>query len=86
MQIFTHELIGTFILVLAVLSSHSMVFIAFAFLAAILIANSSGSHINPAITLTMYLKGAINSSQIPEYLIGQILGAIIALKVSQKIN
>lgn len=44
---------------------------------AVLIAKESGSHLNTAISLSMFIKGTINSSQFVEYIFGQIVGAIV---------
>ena len=83
MKIFLYEFIGTFILLLAILATQNTFFIAFAFLAAILIAGFSGSHINPVVTMVMKLKGNIPASAVPEYILGQIAGAFVALQVSK---
>ena len=85
MKIFLYEFIGTFILILAIITTQNTFFIAFAFLAAILIASFSGSHINPVVTMVMKLKGSIPGSSVPEYLLGQIAGAVLALHVSKSI-
>ena len=83
MQIFLSELIGTFILVAVILMSQNTVFIALAFLGAILIASLSGGHINPVVTMIMSIKGKIPRVEIPEYLSGQIAGALLAYMVTK---
>ena len=83
MKIFLYEFIGTFILLLAILATQNTFFIAFAFLAAILIAGFSGSHINPVVTMVMKMKGTIPGSSVPEYILGQVAGGLAALYVSK---
>jgi glycerol uptake facilitator-like aquaporin len=83
MQIFLSELIGTFILVAVILMSQNTVFIAIAFLGAILVAGLSGGHINPVVTMIMAIKGKIPRVEIPEYLSGQIAGALAAYMLTK---
>jgi len=78
MQIFISELIGTFILVAVILMTQNPLFIALAFLAAIILSSLSGGHINPVVTMIMAVKGNIPKIEIPEYLSGQIAGGLIA--------
>ncbi len=38
----------------------------------------SGGHLNPAVTLAVWLRGKCDSKDVPGYLIGQVLGALAA--------
>ena len=38
----------------------------------------SGGHLNPAVTLAVWMRGKCSTSDVPGYLIGQFLGGIIA--------
>ena len=38
----------------------------------------SGAHYNPAVTVAMYMRGKVSSSELPGYFIGQLLGATVA--------
>jgi glycerol uptake facilitator-like aquaporin len=78
MNIFTSELLGTGILVAAVLLTGNPVLIALGFFIAILISNISGGHINPIVTMIKYIQGAISQQEAFNYLAGQILGGLIA--------
>ncbi|MFI9049104.1 MIP/aquaporin family protein [Streptomyces sp. NPDC053427] len=49
----------------------------FAVLTGAYIAAKSGAHLNPAVTLGLAIKGAIQWSQVPVYLAGEMLGAMI---------
>ena len=81
-MIFLAEFIGTFILILSILTSGNPLFIAAAFLAAITIAGAvSGGHINPVVSLVMVMKGTIQSSQLLVYVPAQVLGAFTAYAV-----
>lgn len=37
----------------------------------------SGAHLNPAVTVALYVSGAVTAAQIPYYVAGQFLGAFI---------
>ena len=80
------ELLGTFLLVIVVLMSTNQIYIALGFLAAILVANISGGHINPVVTMVKYIQGAITQTQGINYLIGQVLGALLAYFVYLKFD
>jgi len=48
------------------------------FLGIILFGKASGAHMNPAVTLALWIKGVFDRSEVPFYLIYQSLGAIAA--------
>jgi aquaporin Z len=77
--IFLAEFLGTFILVLSILATANPLFIAAAFLAAItIISKISGGHINPVVSLAMFMNGTITSKQLMLFIPAQILGAVAA--------
>ena len=79
LKIFGAEFLGTFILVISILATANPIYIAAAFLAAItIISKISGGHINPVVTLAMFMNGTISGSQILAYIPAQILGALAA--------
>ncbi len=72
------EFVGTFFLVLAVgLSSGTLAPIA---IGAMLMAmvygcgHFSGAHFNPAVTLAVWMRGKIGISDVPGYVVAQVLG------------
>jgi aquaporin Z len=76
-SIFIAEFLGTFVLVLSILATANPVYIAAAFLAAITILSKiSGGHINPVVTLAMFMNGTLNLNQVLIYIPAQILGAL----------
>ena len=78
------EFIGTFILIISILITGNPIYIAAAFLAAITIVGKfSGGHINPVVSLTMFLNGTIKSNQILEYIGPQIIAAVSAFYMYQ---
>lgn len=93
MKAYLAEFIGTFILVMggvgaAVLAGSHIGFmgVAFAFGLSLLalvytIGPVSGCHVNPAVTLGLFLAGKFPAARIPGYWIAQILGAIVASAV-----
>ncbi len=79
MSVFLAEYVGTFLLVLSILATGNHLFIAAAFLAAITIAGAvSGGHINPVVSLVMFMKGTIQGSQLMVYIPAQVAGALTA--------
>ena len=86
MKKYVAEFIGTLILVLfgtgiAAFSGGDLVATALAFglaivAAAYVIGNISGCHVNPAVSLAMFIKGEISSREFIGYVIGQVLGAL----------
>jgi aquaporin Z len=92
-KILVAELVGTMILILAgpgsaVLAADRIhtAGVAFAFGLALLIAAYtvgpiSGCHINPAVTLAMWITRKIPTRTLPAYIIGQILGAFAGAAV-----
>jgi aquaporin Z len=81
------EFFGTFILVIAILLSGQPVYIAAAFLAAITIAGGiSGGHLNPAVSLAMFVKGDMSAMKTGQYAVAQIAGALAAFAVAKNIK
>jgi glycerol uptake facilitator-like aquaporin len=81
------ELVGTFVLMLAVLMFKNPVLIAAGFLAAIYVSGDySGGHINPAVSIAQVAKGDLPMSALPGYLTAQILGALIAVYVAKRLR
>jgi len=81
------EFIGTFFLVLtvgmSVLSPNSTPLAPLAIGSALMVmvyagGHISGGHYNPAVTLGVFLRGKCPSSDVPFYMIAQVLGAILA--------
>jgi glycerol uptake facilitator-like aquaporin len=85
MNIFVSELIGTFILVAAVLSTKNKYYIALAFLLAITVSNISKGHINPVITMVKYIQGAVTKQETVNYISGQVSGALVAYYIVTKV-
>ncbi|MEX1008348.1 MAG: aquaporin [Acidimicrobiia bacterium] len=92
MRIFVAETIGTMILILGgpgtVIFAQFIGFnigvlgVAFAFglsllCAAYLFGHISGCHINPAVTIAMWALKRTHSREVPSYLLGQIVGALV---------
>ncbi len=69
------EILGTFILLSAVLIWGKPIPIALALLIALfLFRYVSGTHFNPAISLLMFIKGSINVRTFILYIVAQIIG------------
>ena len=92
MKKFVAELIGTFMLVFV--GTGAVVFgngleglghlgIAFAFGLAIVVAaysigTISGAHLNPAVSIAMFVNKRLSSSELVNYILGQVVGAFLA--------
>ena len=92
MKKFVAELIGTFMLVF--IETGAVVFgngldglghlgIAFAFGLAIVVAaysigTVSGAHLNPAVSIAMFVNKRLSSSELVNYILGQVVGAFLA--------
>ena len=90
MKKYLAELLGTFVLTFFGCGSAAIagvdlgnLGIAFAFGLSIVamayaIGNVSGCHINPAVSLGVYLTGRMNGKDLAGYIVAQVIGAIIA--------
>jgi len=74
------ECVGTFLLVTSILFTGNWLIIGLTLAGIIYITgNISGGNMNPAVSIAMYLKGAIDASECLGYSLSQIFGAVIAL-------
>ncbi len=74
------EFTGTFLLLLSILATGNAIIIG-ATLAVIilLIGATSGGHVNPAVSLAMYIKGALSMNELMMYVASQTLGGVAAV-------
>jgi len=83
------EYIGAFFFILAIFASGGNPLIIGSALALVIfmIAGLSGGHVNPAVSLAMYMNGDLNSSHLAGYVVAQLLGgasAYYAYKMSKR--
>ena len=84
---FLSELVGTFVLMLAVLMFKNPILIAAGFLTSIYMSGDySGGHINPAVSIAQVVNGDLPMSALPGYLTSQILGALVAVFVAKRLR
>jgi len=80
------EFVGTFALLTAILFTGNWLAIGMTLAGIILIiGETSGGHVNPAVSVAMYLKGAISVSELLAYSLAQCAGAASALAVFKTI-
>lgn len=83
-ETFLAEFLGTFALLLSILVTGNVYMIAAAFLAIIwLIGGVSGGHINPAVSLVMFLNGTIDLHVFALYMLSQFAGGLSAYYVTK---
>ena len=75
------EFLGTFLLVLSVFASGGNAYVVGGTLAVILLLTGklSGGHMNPAISLAMYAKGALTLNETVMYTLSQLAGGVASL-------
>ena len=82
MKNYLTEFIGTFFLVLIIGLSSNPVAIGFGLTVLVYMgAHISGAHYNPAVTISVYLRGSCNKDDVLPYIASQILAAMIAALV-----
>ncbi len=74
------EFVGTFFFILSIFASGGNPLVIGAALALVifLIANVSGGHVNPAVSVAMYMNGALKPSDLFSYVFSQLLGGVSA--------
>ena len=79
------EFLGTFLLTLSILASggNAWVIGATLTLVVLLVGNLSGAYVNPAVSLAMFLKGALSTQELVSYGVVQLLGATASVYAFQ---
>lgn len=81
-----YEFFGTFLFVLTILSSGNALVIGLTLALVIWLASAvSGGHMNPAVSLAFFMKGALTLQEFAGYVIVQLLGGVAALSAFQYI-
>ena len=76
------EFIGTIFFVYVILATGNPLAIGAAVALVILLAkNTSGGHVNPAVSLAMASSGALPSTELFPYMIAQFMGALVAHQI-----
>lgn len=75
------EFLGTFLLTLSILASGGNPWITGGALALVilLVGSMSGAYVNPAVSLAMFLKGALSTQELASFVVVQLLGGASAL-------
>jgi aquaporin Z len=80
MKSYLAEYLGTFLFILGIFASGGNPLIIGAVLALVifLIASFSGGHVNPAVSLAMFMDGSLPASAVFGYVMAQLLGGVSA--------
>jgi aquaporin Z len=75
------EFLGTFLLVLSIIASGGNAWVIGGTLAVVilLVGSMSGAHVNPAVSLAMFLKGSLSTQELGAYVVVQLLGGAASL-------
>jgi len=74
------EFVGTFIFLSVILATGDPLAIGLALAVSVYFGiKVSGGHFNPAVSVMMYFKKAINDKELVCYIISQVLGGLVAL-------
>jgi aquaporin Z len=74
------EFLGTFFLLTAILFTGNWLAIGLTLSGIIyVIGNVSGGHVNPAVSIALYLKGSLGLNELVPYIVAQVLGGVGAL-------
>lgn len=73
------EFLGTMLLMLSILATGNAIVIgATLALCIFLLGSTSGSHVNPAVSVAFFLKGALSVNELIGFIIAQVLGSTAA--------
>jgi aquaporin Z len=76
------EFFGTFLLLMSIFVTGNALVIGLTLaLVVFLIGDLSGGHVNPAVSLAMFLNGSLSSMELGSYVVVQALGAATAYYV-----
>jgi len=79
------EFTGTLFFVYIIVSTGNPLAIGAALaLSILLIANISGGHMNPAVTIVMASLGKIGTNDIIPYILAQVFGGLVALEIFKR--
>jgi aquaporin Z len=74
------EFLGAFLLVTSFLFTGNWLAIGLTLAGIVfVIGNVSGGHVNPAVSVAMYMKGSLSSTELIGYIVAQVLGAVSSL-------
>ena len=77
---FLAEFLGTFFLLASILFTGNWLAIGLTLAGVIfVIGNVSGGHVNPAVSIAMYMKGSLGLNELLPYIVAQVLGAVASL-------
>jgi aquaporin Z len=79
-----YEFLGTFLLVLSIFTSGNPLVIGITLAIVVwLSAAVSGGHVNPAVSLAFFMKGALTTEEVIGYIFVQLLGGLAAFSTFQ---
>lgn len=75
------EFLGTLLLVLSILASGGNAWFIGLTLAVVILftGKTSGGHVNPAVSVAMYMKGKLSMDELAGYVVSQVLGGVTSV-------
>jgi aquaporin Z len=81
------EFLGTFVFLSVILTVGEPIPVAVALLASIyLVGNISGAHVNPVVSVSMYLNDKLSSSDLGGFVVAQLLGGVAAVYFAKMVK
>ena len=81
------EFLGTFVLLSVILTVGEPIPVATALLAVIYFSQKiSGAHVNPVVSVSMYLNNKLSSSDLGGFVVAQLLGGVAAVYFAKMVK
>ena len=81
------EFLGTFILLSVILTVGDPIPVAVTLMAAMyLVGNISGAHVNPVVSVSMYLNDKLSGNDLGGFDVAQLLGGVAAVYVAKMVK
>ena len=85
MNKYVAEFLGALFFIYVILATGDAIAIGVALaLAILMIGKISGGHLNPAVSIIMFLKGNLSMKDLVPYILAQVAGGVVALEIFKR--